>query len=288
MRTAHRQTLRTILFAATFGALTACIPAARAPVGQPGTVLGPPAGALVIAGGGDLHDTGIVERFLDLAGGPAARIVVIPTADGEPAYSEDWEGLQLSRRAGATNLTILHTYDREEAETEEFIRPLLTADGVWFPGGRQWRLANAYVGTRTHVELEAVLLRGGVVGGSSAGASILASFLVRGAPEGNHIVMSPGNDVGFGFLWNTAIDQHLLTRNRERDLLKILAARPELLGIGIDESTAVVVRGNSFEVIGRSRVAVYDGTTRTRRLGYYFLDPGEKYDLQSRSAEADR
>jgi cyanophycinase len=245
--------------------------------------MGPAHGSLVIAGGGSLADTGILEKFLELAGGPAAPIIVVPTADGQQSYAADWEGLALLRAAGATNITILHTYDRSVADSESFVEPLRAARGVWFSGGRQYRLADAYLGTRTETEMDALLARGGVIGGSSAGASIQASFLVRGAKEGNHIVMSAEYETGFGFLQNAAVDQHLIVRNRERDLLQVLAVHPDLLGIGIDEGTAIVVRGNTFEVIGRSRVAVYDGTDKASNVGYFFLGAGQHYDMMGRS-----
>ncbi len=264
--------------------LHACAPAATIPLREGVSASGPETGTLVIAGGGALIGTGIMERFLELAGGPDAPIVVIPTADGDTLFTEDWHGLAPLRAAGATNVTILHTYDRDVADTDAFAGPLKEAKGVWITGGRQWRLADVYLGTETERELHRLLERGGVIGGSSAGASIQASFLVRGAPEGNHIVMSPEYTEGFGFLRNAAIDQHLLVRQRERDLLEILEIHPELLGIGIDESTAIVVRGNMFEVVGRSRVAVYDGTPRAGRRGYYFLSPGDRYDMAERSA----
>jgi cyanophycinase len=262
---------------------TACAPLQSPASFAPSAANGPRNGTLVIAGGGDLTGTGIVERFIETAGGPSAPIVVIPTAAGDPTFGPDWNGLAILRRAGATNVTILHTYDPAEADSEEFVALLRDAAGVWFPGGRQWRLADAYLGTRTQAELVRVLDRGGVIGGSSAGASIQASFLVRGAPEGNHIVMSDTHQRGFGFLQNAAIDQHLTARGRENDLLQILDVNPELLGIGIDEGTAIVVRGDSFEVIGRQRVAVYDGTPLVGSAGYYFLSAGERYDMQSRT-----
>lgn len=264
--------------------LGALLAAGCAPVQPPHArvaAVGPERGSLVIAGGGRLGPE-IVGRFLELAGGPDARIVVIPTAGGDPHYPADWEGLDLLRRAGARNLSLLHSYDRAEADTEEFARPLREAGGVWISGGRQWRLADSYLQTRTLREIRGVLDRGGVVGGTSAGASIMGSYLVRGAPEGNHILMSPGHEEGFAFLRDTGIDQHLLARNRQDDLLELLAVRPELLGIGIDEGTAVVVRGDRMEVVGRSRVAVYDGRRSDDGSGYFFLDGGAVYDLRSR------
>jgi len=243
---------------------------------------GPERGSLVIAGGGRLGPE-IVGRFLELAGGPGAPIVVIPTAGGAEDYPADWEGLEMFRALGASDLAVLHTYDPREADTEAFVEPLRRARGVWFPGGRQWRLADAYLDTRTHRELLALLDRGGVVGGTSAGASIQASYMVRGAPEGNHVMMAPGHERGLGFLVNAAVDQHLLTRNRQDDLLEVLAVHPGLLGIGIDEGTAIVVRRDTFEVVGASRVAVYDGRGADDGPGYFFLSPGARYDLRARA-----
>ena len=115
---------------------------------------------------------------------------------------------------------------------------------VWFTGGRQWRLADSYLGTKVEEELWALLGRGGVIGGSSAGATIQGSYLARGDTKTNTIMMGD-HDEGFGFLKNTAIDQHLLRRNRQFDLIEIIEAWPELLGIGIDENTAIVVQGDA-------------------------------------------
>jgi len=130
-----------------------------------------------------------------------------------------------------------------------------------------------------------VLERGGVVGGSSAGASILASYMVRGARENNYIMMAPGYEQGFGLIKGVAIDQHMLTRNRQDDLEEVVAKHPDVLGIGIDESTAVIVRGQQLEITGTSKIAVHDGrgveSERQQRNGkkYFFMAPGERYDL---------
>src|SRR6476661_10427240 len=248
------------------------------------TVRGPEHGALVIVGGGRVGPE-ILTRFFDLAGGRNAPLVVIPTANGADSYPDDWPGLKMFKDFGATNITVLLTTDRKVADSEAFARPLTTARAVWFPGGRQWRLVDSYLHTRTQREVERVLERGGVVGGSSAGASILSSYMVRGAHENNYIMMAPGYEEGFGLIKGVAIDQHMLTRNRQDDLEEVVARHPELLGIGIDESTAIVVRGQEFEVVGASKVAIHDGRVvpgeRQQRNGkkYYFMAPGERYDL---------
>jgi cyanophycinase len=245
--------------------------------------VGPANGALVIVGGA-MRDRAIVERFLDLAGGPDAPIVMIPTAGGEDEYDQYWEGQRLFKDAGATDLYVLHTNDPAVANTEEFVAPIKTARGVWFGGGRQWRLADAYLGTRVHDELWALLERGGVIGGSSAGATIQGSYLARGDTETNTIMM--GDHVeGMAFVKNVAIDQHLLRRNRQFDLIEVIEAFPEMLGIGIDENTAIVVQGDHFGVIGQSYVAIFDHSRSIDTGGsFYFLSPGDSFDLVTRDA----
>lgn len=243
---------------------------------------GPERGALVIAGGGRLGPE-IMNRFIELAGGTEARIVVIPTAGEQDQFPDDWAGLRPLREAGARQVVVLHTRDARVADSEAFVKPLRQATGVWIPGGRQWRLADSYLDTRTMRELFALLDRGGVIGGSSAGASIQSSYMVRGAPEGNHIMMAKGHEQGFGLLHNAAVDQHLLARDRQNDLLEVIAAHPGLLGIGLDEGTAILVRGNHAEIIGSSLAAFYN-TADAEGSPYYFLEPGGVFDLASRRA----
>ena len=201
--------------------------------------IGPAHGSLVVVGGA-LKDVSILERFLQLAGGADVPIVVIPTAGEADDYDQYWSGLDAFREAGATNLTVLHTRDRAVADTQTFAQPIREARGVWFGGGRQWRLADSYLDTRVHEELWALLRRGGVIGGSSAGATIQGAYLARGDTKTNTVMMGD-HEEGLGFLRDVAIDQHLLKRNRQFDLIEIIEAHPNLLGIGLDENTAIVV-----------------------------------------------
>ena len=245
--------------------------------------VGPANGSLVVVGGA-MQDLGIVRRFIDLAGGPDVPIVVIPTAGGAAEYDQFYPGLRQFRAAGATNLTVIHTNDRAEADSEAFVAPIREAGGVWFPGGRQWRIADSYLDTRTEEELHRVLERGGVIGGSSAGASIQGSYLIRGDTQTNTIMMGD-HEEGFGFLRNVGIDQHLLRRNRQFDMLEVMEAMPELLGIGIDENTAIVVQGDEFEVIGESYVVIYDSGAQIDTGGdFYFLAPGDRFNMATREA----
>ncbi len=270
MSTRHRCTITTVLVLASANLLL-------------GQEVGPANGSLVIVGGA-MRDTAIVNRFIELAGGPDAPIVLIPTAGGGNDYDQFWGGTRAFRRAGATDISVLHTTDPTVANTDAFVAPLERARGVWFGGGRQWRLADSYLDTKVHEALWALLERGGVIGGSSAGATIQGSYLARGDTRTNTIMMGD-HEEGMSFLKNTAIDQHLLRRNRQFDLLEIIEARPELLGIGIDENTAIVVRGDEFSVIGQGYVAIYDANRQIDSGGqFYFLAPGDRYDLATREA----
>ena len=244
---------------------------------------GPESGSLVVVGGG-LQDLTILQHFAQLAGGNDAPIIVIPTAGGDNQYDQNWPGLNQFKQAGLTNLTLIHTYDRRKADTDEFAAPIREAQGVWFTGGRQWRLADSYLDTKVHEALIELLERDGVIGGSSAGATILGSYLARGDTSSNTIMMGD-HEEGIDFIHNVAIDQHLLRRNRQFDLLEVIEAKPELLGIGIDEDTAIVVRDNQFEVIGESYVVIYDAERMIDSGGqFYFLEPGDRYNLVTREA----
>jgi cyanophycinase len=240
--------------------------------------IGPKKGALVIVGGGEIPAS-ISDKFIELAGGREANFVLVPTALDDAG---------LSRRApedtslfGLKNVTVLHTRDRKVADSKEFVAALQKADGVWFGGGRQWRLVDSYLNTQFQKELINLLKRGGVIGGTSAGATIQGSYLVRGAREGNTVMMAKGYEEGFGFLRNVAIDQHIDARKREADLQPVIQTHPQLLGIGISESTALIVQKDSFSIIGRGYVAITDGKLYEGKP-YYLLRDGDVFDLAKR------
>lgn len=287
LRGAHLVATALILGTATAcaGAASSASTASRLPA-PAGAVAPVSHGALVIAGGGQLGPE-IMGRFIELAGGADAPIVVIPTAGEDSVYPSDWRGLELLRRAGARNVTLRHTKLRTVAESDSFVAALRAARGVWFPGGRQWRLVDSYLGTQTERELHALLARGGVIGGTSAGASIQASYLVRGAREGNTIMMAPGYEQGFAFLRGVAVDQHVAARKRENDLQEVVARFPQLLGLGVDEGTAIVVRGTRAEVLGKGLLYVHNGNEPPAAgLAYFTLTAGEALDLATRRRAA--
>jgi len=256
---------------------------------------GPAKGTLVIQGGGTDVGTGIFETFINKAGGLGANIVVVPTAGGNKNQDGSWkvyneeQVVAAWKKRGVTNVHMLHAHDPKVADTEEFAKILRDANGVWFDGGRQWNVVDSYANTLTLQEFHKVLERGGVIGGSSAGATIQGDYLVRGAIAGSEIVMTPEpeHEHGFAFLRKVAIDQHINTRNRWDDIIPVIKKYPNMLGIGLSEGTAIVVTGDRFQVIGKWKVAVHDNTRvyQPWEKPYYVLSIGDVYNMKTRAIE---
>ena len=256
---------------------------------------GPPRGTLLIVGGGNLDGTGIIEKFIELAGGPGRKFIVVPTAGGNRGrdgaitqYKED-EVVRSWVARGVKNVKMLHTHDPKVADTEAFVKDLREADAVWFNGGRQWNIVDSYANTLTYREFHKVLERGGVIGGSSAGATIQGEYLVRGDTSGADVMMTaePNHQEAFKFLRNAAIDQHINARNRWDDLIPVIRKFPKFLGIGLSEGTAIVVRGDTFEVMGKWKVAVHDNTRLYQpwEKPYFVLSVGDVYNMKVRKIE---
>ena len=239
------------------------------------TVHGPEKGSLIIIGGGTVTPE-IWDRFVELAGGKGAEIVVITNASGEEDDYHTTALVELRNRLEYSfSVTRMHLKDITEANDPEKIAPLKTASGIFFTGGRQWRISEVYLNTLAHQEMWNLLQRGGVIAGSSAGASIQGSFLWRGDTLGPQILIGDHTQ-GLGFMKRTAIDQHILVRNRQHDLQDFIKAAPDYIGIGIDESTAIEVHGDTFTVIGKSYVAIHHKGLED----FMFLRPGQQYDLK--------
>ena len=256
---------------------------------------GPPKGTLLIVGGGNLNGSGINEKFIELAGGPDKKFVIVPTAGGNRNAQGELIAYDEQRiiapwlRLGLKNVKMLHTADPKVADTEEFARVLRDADAVWFNGGRQWNIVDSYANTLTYREFHKVLERGGVIGGSSAGATIQGEYLVRGDTSGSEVMMTaePNHQEAFKFLRLVAIDQHINTRNRWDHLIPVIQKYPALLGIGLSEATAIVVKGDRFEVMGAWKVAVHDNTRLYQpwEKPYFVLSTGDVYNMKARRVE---
>ena len=262
---------------------------------QEATEYGPAKGTLVIVGGGNTEGTGIVERFIELAGGSDSTFVIVPTAggnrtgDGTVRVYDEQTVIGRWLKRGLKHVRMLHTHDPKVADTEAFVAPLREANAVWFDGGRQWNIVDSYANTLAYREFHNLLARGGVIGGSSAGATIQGEYLVRGDTSGPSVMMTaePHHQEGFKFLRRTAIDQHINARNRWDDLIPVIQKFPNLLGIGLSEGTAIVVKADTFEVIGKWKVAVHDNARLYQpwEKPYYVLSPGDVYNMKARRVE---
>lgn len=241
-------------------------------------------GNLVIVGGGGMP-AGLMEEMVKLAGGPNAKMVYVPCSESDEV-SDSQRIVEVWEKMGVKSATFIHTKDREKANSDEaLLAPLREATGIWFGGGRQWNLADSYFGTEAHRLMKEVLNRGGVIGGSSAGASIQARYMCRANPVANFDIMAPGYERGLGFISGVAIDQHFSQRRRQRDMTSLVNRYPQLLGIGIDEATAIVVTQSKARVVGRGKVHFYD----RRNLvvpgedDFIALEEGSVFDLAERS-----
>ena len=291
------RTLRSTLAALLITALLApgALPRAQQPAPAEALEYGPAKGKLVIVGGGNLNGSGINEKFIELAGGPEKKFVIVPTAggnrnrDGELIAYDEQRIVAPWLRLGVKNVRMLHTHDPKIADTEAFAAVLREADAVWFNGGRQWNIVDSYANTRTYSEFHKVLERGGVIGGSSAGATIQGEYLVRGDTSGPDVMMTaePNHQWAFKFLRNTAIDQHINTRNRWDHLIPVVQKFPKFLGLGLSEATAIVVTQDRFEVIGAWKVAVHDSTRLYQpwEKPYFVLSAGDVYNMKTRKIE---
>ncbi|MSR57163.1 MAG: cyanophycinase [Planctomycetaceae bacterium] len=249
-------------------------------------------GTLVLAGGGDVPSDA-TRRFIDAAGGNDASIVVVTTADGDQPPPEAKATGWLTA-AGANQVCRIHVRTPQEAEDPAVLDLLRTAGGVWFTGGRQWRLVDAFHDTAAERLFQEVLKRGGAIGGSAAGASIVAAYLVRGNPLTNKPMMAQGYEEGFGFLPCAAVDPFFSQRNRFADMAELKQTYPQLVGLGLDEGTAIVVHGQALQVMGRNRVCVFDRRepAPAGERDFDVLAAGDRYDLAERcrlgSDEGDR
>jgi cyanophycinase len=267
-------------------------PARTLPASEGPPEYGPAKGTLVIVGGGATDGTGIMEKFIELAGGKDKKFIVVPTAGGNKNPDGTWREYKEEQviaswlKRGLTNVKMLHTHDPKVADTEAFVKDLREADAVWFDGGRQWNIVDSYAGTLTEREFHKVLERGGVIGGSSAGATIQGEYLARGDTAGAGIMMTEekNHQRGFAFLRKSAIDQHNNTRQRWDDLDEVIEKMPNLLGIGLSEGTAIIVKGDTFEVMGKWKVAVHDNQRLYQpwEKPFYVVQAGDVYDMKAR------
>ena len=220
-------------------------------------------GRLVIVGGAEdrLNDRVILQKFLYLSGGPASRILVLPAASADPGGA--WLAYQSVFHAlGAYNVAPLLFDSRDAANAPEVAQEILAADGIFITGGDQSRLMDLLGDTAAARALHTAFhVRGSCIGGTSAGAAVMSRHMLAGGsapwlPEKDVAQL----DLGLGFVSNAIIDQHFSERRRTGRLLSVLAQMPDMLGVGIDEDTALVIeRGQGVEIYGQGAVTLIDG-----------------------------
>jgi cyanophycinase len=225
---------------------------------------------------------GLHKRFIEYAGGEGkAVIAVFATASPIPIPKRDQALINLFKKAGAKRVTVLNGRTLAEVESKEFLDTLRQATGLWFDGGRQWRFVDCYENTKALPLMFDVLERGGVIGGTSAGATIQGEYLCRGGVFNNFDIRYEGYERGLGFLKGVAIDQHFSERKRQKDMSQLMKIYPQYLGIGIDEATALIVRGSVGEIVGKGEVHFYDSRRRPH-ADHDSVPAGGRYDLQTR------
>lgn len=256
-------------------------------------------GKLVIIGG--VQTSEIVKKYVELAGGKDARIIVIPNAGSDPVY---WSKEQVKEFTDLGAQADYLLFTRETADNESNLKKMDWANAVFFLGGDQSVLTRDMLGTKLLEKVFDIYNNGGVVGGSSAGAAVMSEVMITG----NELVNPDSNDAfitieknnietkkGFGFIKNAIIDQHFLKRKRHNRTISAVIEHPNLLGIAIDESTSIIVYPNdTFEVLGNNQVLVYDATSATNiredfkgnlgisNMKLQVLISGDKFDMKNK------
>lgn len=264
-----------------------------------------PRGSLFIIGGGD-RTADLMRDFVRMAGGPdRARIVIIPNASGDPdtaciEMADEFHVLGV-RRVECLRLS------REQALDPKSADRLDGATAVYFTGGDQVRVTRALLGTPVQRKLKEIYFAGAVLGGTSAGAAIMSEVMITGDERRNkdtvrnfHFIKKDNVETveGMGFITSAIIDQHFVARKRHNRLISVVLEHPGLVGVGIDESTAIIVRnGSTFDVAGHGNVIVYDaahatgiradstGTLAGANLTMHVLSAGDSYNLATRTVK---
>jgi len=257
-------------------------------------------GYLFIIGGGHWSES-MMKKYIELTKKfNRGKIVIFPMASSMPEEVGP-ELVEEFNNLGAQEVEY-HILNREQATKEEYLKILDDVGGVYFSGGVQSRLTDILVNTQIHHKLLEIYQKGAAIGGTSAGAAVMSKIMIVGdekrkVEEGHtfeailadNIVTSPG----FGFIETAIIDQHFVTRKRHNRLISLMVENPDLIGIGIDESTAIIVKPDeTFEVVGEKNVIVYDPTQSMTEIlpshsmsGFniimHILKAGDKFDLKA-------
>lgn len=260
-------------------------------------------GTLVVIGGHEdrENDCLILQEVAKLLYN--GKLIVATMASEEPeGYFESYQ--KAFKKLGIDHLSELYIKDRDESLDEGRLKALNGASGIYFTGGDQLRISSQIGDTAFETHIWDIYERGGVIAGTSAGASAMAEvMLVRGANNESYKIGDVHLAPGLGFMRDVTIDQHFAERGRIGRLMGAIALNPRILGIGIDEDTAIVVRNKKFCVIGSGAVYVVDGSCVTKSniaegepdsvlsifgVKLHVLGAGDKFDLSTRIPSSKR
>jgi len=260
-----------------------------------------PQGHLVLIGGGE-RPREAMEKFVELAGGLSALILLLPTASEDPDYIQSLLK-SFVKDYGCRNVRLLNVHQPPDALRQDYEELVNRAGGIFFSGGDQTRIVKALKDSPLLSAIRNAYQRGAVIGGTSAGTACMSPLMITG--EGNFdVVQKAAVELwpGLGFFPKAILDQHFLARRRFNRLLSVVLENPELLGVGIDEDTAVWLRPDgTFQVLGKSNVLVIDAANAqlalrpgedkkarlfsAHHLRLFVLAPGERFDLAARTPE---
>jgi cyanophycinase len=258
-------------------------------------------GNLFIIGGGE-RSSDMMKNFIQLAGGYNSNLLIIPNAGDDPLESA-LDKVKEFQTLGCKSIKYV-VFDKNNIDADSTLSFIKKAKGIFFTGGDQVRLTKLFLGTKAFKEIKDVYKEGGVVGGTSAGAAIMSKIMITGEEKINKDTSSifytiqKGNVEtieGFGFIDDAVVDQHFIIRKRLNRLISVLLENPTKLGIGIDESTAIIVKPNkTFDVIGDRTVMVFDpshvkniktnpeGLFSATDMKFHILQAGQSFDLKTK------
>jgi cyanophycinase len=258
-------------------------------------------GYLYLIGGGKRSNY-MVKKIVELAGGAESKIVIIPMASGVPLETALWQKYQFEK-AGAGKVDFV-IFSKESVDADSNLSVLDGATGIFFSGGDQSRLTNTMLNTKMLQKIRTIYSDGGVISGTSAGAAVMSKIMITGNELINkdstrsYINVKKGNIEtveGFGFINNAIIDQHFIKRKRLNRLISLVLENPKIIGIGIDESTAIIVNPNDiFRVVGENTVMIYDATQAGNitvdkngnlsgsQLKFHVLKSGDQFSLKDK------
>ncbi|MBZ0199880.1 MAG: cyanophycinase [Ignavibacteriaceae bacterium] len=261
-----------------------------------------PKGTLFIIGGGNRSDE-LMKNLVELAGGTEGKVIVVPNASGDKIETADYLVKEINKLG--FNDTEFLLFDIETADADSNLLKVEDAQIVYFSGGDQSRLTADLLGTKLFEKIKQVYSKGGIISGTSAGAAVMSHIMITGDELIQTDSLNSYNTIqrknikttsGFGFIDGAVIDQHFIKRKRNNRLISVILENPQQLGIGIDESTAIIVYpDDTFKVIGDNQVIVYDAKDAVVKakadsnllaasgIKMNILFDGDKFDIKNRT-----